>query len=259
MDAKLIRYLESLSLFQGTPHDALDKIAHQIDTHSLQKGDVLIHKGAPSDSLFIIRTGWVKVVAEETQGEEVVLNQCGPGEVMGEMSLTDKQPRSNTVVALSPTRVLEIKYDVILDVLNEHPILAFSLMRDMADRIRFSNAYINESIQWCQYIATGNYEFVQNQVQQSQATIIDATKSHEARASAFLSAFFKMVEGVKKREENLKQQVQMLTIQIDEAKRKQAVSDVTENDFFKSLKSTARKLRQERQTKIKDQPQENED
>ncbi len=248
-EAKTIGYLKKLSLLKGTPDRVLAKIAGHVSRRELAKGDILVRQGDPSQSLFLIRKGWVKIVAEGKGGEEVVLNQCGPGQVIGEMSLLDHKPRSNTITAISPATVLEIKYEAVLEALHDYPLLALSFLRDMSDRLRFANAYIEETIVWSQHIANGDYDFVQKQVQETQSTIVDVSLSDQARASAFLSAFFKMVEGVRKREEKLKQQVHQLTIQIDEAKRQKAVQELTETEFFEDLQEAARKLREERRAK----------
>ncbi len=121
----------------------------------------------------------------------------------------------------------------------------------MSDRVRFANTYIGEVIEWCQHIAEGDYDFVQQQIANTQGTIVVA-QSDEARASAFLSAFFKMVEDVKKREEGLKNQVQQLIIQIDEVKRQQAVQEVTESEFFQDLQAMSQELRDKRHSKPKE-------
>lgn len=249
MDPKLMNYLERLPLFKGAPAAVLAKLVNRIKILSLTRGDYLVHQGEASESLFVIRTGWVKIVTEGPQGEEVILNQCGPGQLVGEMSLVDQQPRSNSMVAISAAEVLEIKYDAVLIMLNEYPPLALKFLRDMSDRLRFANAYIEETIIWSQHIAAGNYDFVQQRVEETQSTIVSTDLTHQARASAFLSSFFKMVEGVKKREESLKQQLHQLTIEIDEVKRQRAVEELTETDFFANLQNTARKLREERTAK----------
>ncbi len=259
VEDKLIRSLQTLSLLKDIPEPVLHKIAARARFRDLSKGEALVRQGDTSDSLFIIRRGWVKIVAEGSGGEEVVLNQCGPGQVIGEMALLDQQPRSNTIVGISEANVLEIKYEAVIDALIEHPQLALAFLRDMSDRLRFANAYIEETIIWSQHIAAGDYDFVQNQVQETQSTIIDISLSDQARASAFLSAFFKMIEGVKKREEKLKQQVNQLKIEIDEVKRQRAVEELTETEFFEQLQEAARKLRAERDEKRRQQAESRED
>jgi CRP-like cAMP-binding protein len=255
MDPKLISYLERLSLFKGAPEAILAKLADMVRILKLARGDFLARQGDASDSLFVIRTGWIKIVAEGPNGEEVILNQCGPGQLIGEMSLIDQKPRSNSMIAISSTEVLEIKYDGVLAVLNEYPPLALSFLRDMSDRLRFANAYIEETIVWSQHIASGNYDFVQQRVSETQSTIVSTDLSYQARANAFLSSFFKMVEGVRKREEDLKQQVQQLIIEIDEVKRQRAVKELTESEFFENLQASARRMREERAAKEQKPPE----
>jgi len=252
-DPNLIKFLGQQSLFMHTPETVLAKIASQITFRMLEKGDVLIRQGDPSESLFMIRKGWVKVTTQSDKAEEVVLNQYGPGQIFGEMSLIDKEPRSNTVIALRPTEVMEVRYDVILQVLNEHPVLAISFLQEMSNRVRFANAYIEESITWCRHVADGDYDFVQEQIEQTQSTIVDVSFSHQARASAFLSVFFRMARSIQEREEKLKRQVQQLIIEIDEGKRRQKVQELTESEFFEKLQETARRLRRERQAKLDQQ------
>jgi methyl-accepting chemotaxis protein len=61
--------------------------------------------------------------------------------------------------------------------------------------------------------------------------------------STLASVFDIMVEKVRKREEKLKEQVKVLKIEIDHAKRKQQVDSIVDSDFFQDLQAKARELR----------------
>jgi len=256
---KLIKQLAKQPLFVNTPENVLAEIASRVKMHNLEKDNVVLQAGDPSESLFILRTGWVKIVNKDDRGEEVVLNHIGPGQTIGEMSLIDRRPRSSSVVALRAVEVMEIEYDVILEVFNHYPVLGQSLLQEMFNRVRFANAYIEETVEWCRQIAAGNYDFVQDQVEQTQSTVVDMTKPDHARANAFLAVFFRMVEEVKARELSLKKEVQRLTIQIDEVKRQKAVEELTDTDFFEELQEAAQKLRAERAAKVKKQSEQGDD
>ena len=93
----------------------------------LDPNEYLFHKGDKGDSLFVINAGLVKVVTEDAQGSEVVLNQVGTGEIIGEMALLDNEPRSAGVVALNDTEVLELKRDDFMKVLKQQPDIIVSL------------------------------------------------------------------------------------------------------------------------------------
>ncbi len=55
--------------------------------------------------------------------------------------------------------------------------------------------------------------------------------------------FQRMAQEVYAREQSLKQQVQALRIQIDEAKKVREVAEITESDYFRTLKERAQQLR----------------
>jgi CRP-like cAMP-binding protein len=183
-------------------------------------------------------------VREDNQGNEVVLNSCGPGEAIGEMSVLDQEPRSAGVVAISDATVLELKQEGFIDLLEQRPDVALTLIRSISSRLRFSGAYVQKVIEWSQRIAEGDYSFIDQQ-----ADLTVQTDKDEDKAGQLLSAFFQMVKGVKAREDNLKRQVEKLTLEIDEARRKQEFEELTGTDFYANLKSQAAKIRQQRTDK----------
>lgn len=243
--ADIIRYLQKLPLFDGLPDDIIVEMASDVSTRKLAKDEILFHRGGPGDSLFVVRTGWVKVTTVDSDGDELVLNHCGPSEVIGEMALIDEEPRSASVIALSPVEVIELKRDTFMEALHKQPMLAVDVMRNLSGRIRYATTYIEKAIEWSHRIAEGDYGFAMDQIQTVQSTMI-REKSDEARAGLLLSAFFEMVQGVQEREENLKQQLRELSIEVDETKRKEEFESLTESTFFSDLKSAAQRMREER-------------
>lgn len=69
---------------------------------------------------------------------------------------------------------------------------------------------------------------------------------------ALATVFCSMARQIHLRTQNLKRQVQELTIEIDEIKRKQQVAEIVETDYFQDLQSRARSLRERRQQKPSD-------
>ena len=55
----------------------------------------------------------------------------------------------------------------------------------------------------------------------------------------------RLLAAVQRREAQLKQQIEMLKIEIDEAKRKRQVNEIVETDFFQNLKTKAAEMRAE--------------
>ncbi len=245
---KTISDLKKIPIFSDLPDDVIADLAVKLETRHLEENETLFHRGDPASALYVIKTGWVKIVTEDAGGEELVLNQCGPGEAIGEMSLIDEEARSASVIALSPADVLRLERADFMDVLTAHPQLSLGVMRYLSNRLRFNTTYIEQAIELSQRIAEGDYDFAMDQIQASQSSVMGDGLSAEDRAGRLLSAFFTMVKGVKAREEELKEKLQQLTIEIDEAKRRQEFESLTSSSFFSELKATAQKLREERDT-----------
>lgn len=246
MDDSTVRFLSGLSLFRGLPPKVVEHLAERVEPRRLGPEEVLFRKGDPGDALYMIRSGRVKITTVDAHGKELMLNQCGPGECIGEMSLIDSSPRSAGVAALEPVDILVLKREYFLEELGRHPTLAMDVMRNISGRLRFATTYIEKAIEWSQRIAEGDYSFAMQQIQSNQETIAGQRAPDEARAAELLSAFFRLVEGVKQREETLKQQVRELKIQIDEAKRAKEVESLTSSDFFARLKQRSEELRRQR-------------
>ena len=55
--------------------------------------------------------------------------------------------------------------------------------------------------------------------------------------------FERMAHEIAAREEQLKQQIQVLSIEIDQAKKARQVSEITETEYFQELRKKAKELR----------------
>jgi len=241
MSQEIQNYLKKTSLFKGLSADMLSTLAENTTTRTLASGDVLMRKGELGDSLFIIKEGWVKIVTVDSKGDELIINKCGPGEIIGEMALLDSGPRSATVVAIEPSEALELKSEAFQHVIDNHPDVSLSIIRSYSNRLRFSTTYIERAIDWSQKIAEGDYSFIEHT-----GPISKSAESDNDKATQLLSAFFTMVSKVKEREDVLKQQLEQLTFEIDQVRRKQEFEEITSTEFYTKLKEQAKSLREKR-------------
>ncbi len=248
MDEGILDFIKQTSWFENLPDDVTESLAEKVDQHLLEKGQALINIGDKSDSVFIIKDGWVKIVIPEGKEGEIILNHLGPGEFVGELSLIDQKPRSASVIALSKLEALELSRKDFLDVLNGFPMMGLFVISNISSRMRFMLTYLDKAIHWSHKIAEGDYNFAAEEISKAQSTaIIDNTKPDDVRANRFLMAFFKMVEGVQKREQILLDKVQELVIKIDESKRDEELASLTSTGFFRKLQDESKELRDSRE------------
>ena len=99
-------------------------------------GASLLRQGETGVGLFILTAGTVRVTQLAPDGNVRELATLGQGEVFGEMSLLDDQPRTATVNALEPTRALVIPVWDFRAALREAPDIAIKLLAVMSRRIR---------------------------------------------------------------------------------------------------------------------------
>lgn len=241
MKSDILSQLQKTAIFKMVTDDVLADIAIKASTRKVVKDEVLMRKGEHGDSLFMIHNGWVKIVTEDSKGGELILNKCGPGETIGEMALLDGSPRSATVIAMSDAEVLELKKDVFDEILEQRSDVSLAIIRSYSERLRFATTYIEKAIDWSQKTAEGDYSFAE----QAQPLMSNADTDND-KAAQLLSAFFAMVQKVKAREDGLKQQLEKLTFEIDQVRRKQEFEEITGTEFYAKLKEQAKTLRQKR-------------
>ena len=94
-------------------------------------GEVLMRKGDPADSAYVILEGEVEIVAETPTGEFVVA-VVGRKRCSGEMGVITNTPRGATVRAKVPVRALRISGDVFLRLITENPDCALDVMRQLS-------------------------------------------------------------------------------------------------------------------------------
>ena len=76
--------------------------------------EYLFKEGDDGDFAYIIESGLVEV-SHQRGDRKLVLSNMGEGDVLGEMAVIDKLPRTATAKALEPTRVIAIPLDYIDD------------------------------------------------------------------------------------------------------------------------------------------------
>jgi len=74
---------------------------------ALEAGEVLFREGDAGDSLYVVVTGRVRILAG-APGSERALRDFGPGELLGEMALLTGEPRTATVVAVRDTELYRL-------------------------------------------------------------------------------------------------------------------------------------------------------
>ena len=128
--------LRNVPLFAGLDEAQLGVLVHMIMRAGFGRNETIIAAGDPTDSLYIVISGRLKVLMSDEQGREVILAILGPGEFFGEMGLLDDSPRSASVVTLEPCELLSISKTDFKRCLAENSDLSLMVMRGLVKRLR---------------------------------------------------------------------------------------------------------------------------
>jgi len=128
--------LKAVPLFASFPEDQLRMLTMVVTRKSAPRSTTIMAGGDPTDSLYIVLSGRLKVMMSDAEGKEVILSILGPGEFFGEMGLIDDEPRSATVVTIEPYELLSIAKRDFKKALAENFEMSMAVMRGLVKRLR---------------------------------------------------------------------------------------------------------------------------
>jgi CRP/FNR family transcriptional regulator, cyclic AMP receptor protein len=128
--------LRSVPLFASFSEEPLRLLATVVARRTVARGTIIMAAGDPTDSLYIVLSGRLKVMMSDADGKEVILTILGPGEFFGEMGLIDDAPRSASVVAIESCELLAITRRDFKKCLAENFEMSMAVMRGLVRRLR---------------------------------------------------------------------------------------------------------------------------
>ena len=113
---------------------------------ALDRGEVLFEQGDEGDALYAIIEGTLEVSFLAMSGRKLALSLMRPGEIFGEIALFDSGPRTATITAAEPSRVLRVRRNDVMNQIRQHPDLAVDMIRLAGLRMRWMGVQLNEQV-----------------------------------------------------------------------------------------------------------------
>jgi CRP/FNR family transcriptional regulator, cyclic AMP receptor protein len=142
--------LRNIGLFGALPEEVLAHLAATLTPATPSAGDVVFREGEEAREMFVVVSGEIEVLKRSKRGIDARVALLGPGDWFGEMGLLDVQPRSATVRALAPARMLRItsadfdalyRYDV-----KSYALIVLNLARELSRRLRVADGILADFI-----------------------------------------------------------------------------------------------------------------
>lgn len=142
----LLAQLKRAVLFDGLDPEDLARLAGIARESTLATGDILFDQGDESDGLYVIVSGILRIYLTADDTREATINLLEDGETIGEISLLDGLPRSAGAAALTDAKLIFIRRDPFLNLLEESATLARQIILTLCERLRAANAQVDQAI-----------------------------------------------------------------------------------------------------------------
>ncbi len=133
--------LESLLFLKGVDLESIRGLLEDCPVQQLKRGEVLIHAEKPNQSLYLLLSGRLRIHLKLDLDS---IARLEPGEVVGELSLIDRQLTSAYVVAEDDCRLLVLDEETLWSLVDASPI-ARNLLFVLARRLRHADSLILSS------------------------------------------------------------------------------------------------------------------
>jgi sigma-B regulation protein RsbU (phosphoserine phosphatase) len=138
--------LSSITLFSSLPAEEIHRLETVLRVSTFPIGEVLFEEGHTDDKFYVLLEGQVEAIKSLGQAEERLLGVRGAGNLLGEMSLFNRDgSHTASVRSITPLRLLEVPHSEMDGLLQRQPQLSYELVRMLSKRLQESeNATIRD-------------------------------------------------------------------------------------------------------------------
>ena len=109
----------------------IDLFKNSDNTVPFAMGQKIFSAGDPGDKMYVVVRGQVQLLLKDQ-----IVEELGPGGVLGEMSLIDSAPRSATAIAVTDCALACVDEKRFHFLVQQTPNFALQIMRVIVDRLR---------------------------------------------------------------------------------------------------------------------------
>ncbi len=108
---------------------------------NLPAGKILLSEGEESHSMYLLLEGQL-IVSRKDGDKDIILGLINAGEIVGELSFLDQEPRSATVRAVQECKLVQIPLKMIEEVFKTQPPWFEVFIKTLAERLRKADSRI---------------------------------------------------------------------------------------------------------------------
>ncbi len=131
-----IWYLQKTNLFKEMSSDEIKEVDRITVEESVKKKSTIFSPGDPSQKIYILKEGHIKISRVSEEGREVTLALLEPGDIFGELEVLQDSPRDTLAEALDDSQLCVIQKEHFLSMIHRKPEYSFRLVKLIGFRLK---------------------------------------------------------------------------------------------------------------------------
>jgi CRP/FNR family cyclic AMP-dependent transcriptional regulator len=134
--AERIRLLSLVDIFEPLSEEEIEQLNGQLPDRRLENGEIFYRPQDPSERLFILQKGKVRIFRTIPDGREFTLAVVESGTVFGEMALTGQRLEGAYAQAMEASQVSTMLKEDLERLVLEKPEVGLRIMQVLSERLR---------------------------------------------------------------------------------------------------------------------------
>jgi CRP-like cAMP-binding protein len=135
-----LRYIGNAPFFSALSEEERERVSERMHLEHRRNGETLFRKGDESAALYLVKSGWIRLLAN---GGTVLASQ-GPGSLVGESDLFQDQTRSLGAAVASDAELWVLGREDLVELIVEEPELGLKLAQAFGAHFALFDQYLVE-------------------------------------------------------------------------------------------------------------------
>ncbi|WP_075981176.1 Crp/Fnr family transcriptional regulator [Bacillus massilinigeriensis] len=131
-------------IFNHLSHEEMQEVANTSKSTRYQKGELIFQAGEPSDHLYIVHKGRVKIYHLSDTGKEQLLRILEPGDFLGELSLFSKQESDSFAEAMTDVEICSIHRRDLQEIITKFPSISLKILEQFSHRLEQTEKLVGQ-------------------------------------------------------------------------------------------------------------------
>jgi CRP/FNR family transcriptional regulator len=134
-----MKEIREVTIFSTLSDSDLKEIADYFAVEEYKKKAAIFSEGDPSDVLYGVLEGKVKITKLSAEGKEIIIEVISPGDIFGAVAVMRGFPYPANAAAMEDSKLLRLSRSNFLKVLDGYPSVMYCMMQNLGDRMKGSH------------------------------------------------------------------------------------------------------------------------